>query len=107
MLNGLDEVVAAETVLSDVDGAGGTLIIRGFPLAALAGRVPFEATIGLLLDGFFEDLQALLRQVHKKAAAVGRVRQALHVSCFTESIDLFSDGAGGHRSPQALPRSLG
>src|SRR5258706_7922475 len=56
MPNGLDDVVAAETVLSDVDGAAGTLIIRGHPLAGLAGRIPYEGAIGLLLDGFFEEL---------------------------------------------------
>ncbi len=56
MQSGLDDVVAAETVLSDVDGAAGTLVIRGYPLSALAGRVGFEGVISLLLDGFFEDL---------------------------------------------------
>ena len=38
MANGLDDVVAAETVLSDVDGLGGHLTIRGHALPELAGR---------------------------------------------------------------------
>ena len=38
MANGLDDVVAAETVLSDVDGLGGRLTIRGHSLPELAGR---------------------------------------------------------------------
>ncbi len=33
---GLDDVIAAETVLSDVDGANGRLIIRGKPVEELA-----------------------------------------------------------------------
>jgi len=56
MANGLDDVVAAETVLSDVDGLGGRLTIRGHSLAELAGRWSFPQVVRLLLDGFFEDL---------------------------------------------------
>lgn len=53
---GLEDVVAAETVLSDVDGLAGRLIIRGRPLAELTGRVSYEEALGLLWDGFFPDL---------------------------------------------------
>lgn len=56
MSNGLEDVVAAETVLSDVDGLAGRLIIRGQPLDALAGRVSYEEVLSLLWDGFFPDL---------------------------------------------------
>lgn len=56
MNNGLEDVVAAETVLSDVRGAEGQLIIRGHPLVALAGRWTFEQTAHLLFTGFFDDL---------------------------------------------------
>jgi len=51
MQSGLDDVVAAETVLSDVDGLAGRLIVRGHSLDELAGRVRFEAVVDLLLDG--------------------------------------------------------
>ncbi|WP_420875702.1 citrate synthase [Prosthecomicrobium hirschii] len=44
---GLDGVVAAETVLSHVDGAAGRLIVRGHDLETLAG-MPFEAVLALL-----------------------------------------------------------
>src|SRR4051812_42958807 len=71
MPSGLDDVVAAETTLSDVDGAAGTLIIRGHPLAALAGRIPYEGAVGLLLDGFFEALP----QGERLAAALGKARR--------------------------------
>ncbi|SDA78291.1 citrate synthase/methylcitrate synthase [Mesorhizobium qingshengii] len=56
MANGLDDVVAAETVLSDVDGLGGHLTIRGHSLPELAGRWNYVQVVRLLLDGFFEDL---------------------------------------------------
>jgi citrate synthase len=56
MNSGLEGVVAAETILSDVRGAEGELIIRGHRLDALAGRRSFEDVAHLLFDGFFEDL---------------------------------------------------
>ena len=55
---GLERVVAAETVLSDVDGEAGRLVIRGYPIEALAGHVGYEEVIHLLWDGFFSDLPA-------------------------------------------------
>jgi citrate synthase len=45
---GLDDVIAAETVLSHIDGEAGRLIIRGHDLEELAGRVGFEAATALL-----------------------------------------------------------
>ncbi len=54
--NGLEDVVAAETVLSDVDGLAGRLVMRGSPLEALAGRVRFQDMVALLWDGFFPSL---------------------------------------------------
>lgn len=56
MVEGLEGVVAANTVLSDVDGAAGRLVIRGYSLDQLAGHTRFAAVVHLLLDGFFEDL---------------------------------------------------
>ncbi|RWH74350.1 citrate synthase/methylcitrate synthase [Mesorhizobium sp.] len=56
MANGLDDVVAADTVLSDVDGVGGHLTIRGHSLAELAGRWRYAQVVRLLFDGFFDDL---------------------------------------------------
>src|SRR3954471_21253551 len=46
--HGLDNVVAAETRLSDVDGERGELIIAGFPVGELAARATFEETTWLL-----------------------------------------------------------
>src|SRR5690349_3845098 len=50
-IGSLDGVVAAETVLSHVDGERGELIIRGLPLEVLAQR-DFEGAVALLWDGF-------------------------------------------------------
>jgi citrate synthase len=54
--DGLEDVVAAATVLSEVDGQAGRLIIRGLSLDELAGRTAFEDLVHLLWDGFFDGL---------------------------------------------------
>jgi citrate synthase len=51
---GLDDVVAAETALSDVDGVAGRLIIRGHSLDELAGAARYEDILDLLWSGFFD-----------------------------------------------------
>ncbi len=56
MANGLDDVVAADTILSDVDGINGRLVIRGYLLDQLAGRTQFHEVVHLLFDGFFHGL---------------------------------------------------
>jgi citrate synthase len=48
---GLDGVVAAATVLSDVDGDRGELTIAGYALEELAGRASFEEATWLLWHG--------------------------------------------------------
>jgi citrate synthase len=54
--SGLDEVVAARTVLSEVDGAAGRLVMRGATLAQLVGRTSFEQMLLRLFEGFFDAL---------------------------------------------------
>jgi citrate synthase len=56
MSDGLEGVVAAETVLSEVDGAAGVLIVRGRSLDELAGHARFEDIVALLFAGFYPDL---------------------------------------------------
>ncbi len=58
MSDGLENVVAAETVLSEVDGLAGRLVIRGCSLDDLAGHASFEDVVHLLFDGFYEGLPA-------------------------------------------------
>lgn len=49
--SGLEDVVAAYTRLSDVDGEAGRLVIAGYPVEELAGRVTFEEAVFLLRSG--------------------------------------------------------
>ena len=70
MVSGLDDIVAAETALSDVDGIGGNLVIRGRPLARIAGHLGFESVVALLL----EDLVPGLPQGEALCAALGQAR---------------------------------
>lgn len=70
---GLDEVIAAETILSDVDGLGGRLTIRGWPVQELAREVTAESAAHLLIDGFFPDLH----DGQDIAAAIGVARQTM------------------------------
>ncbi|MCU0685547.1 MAG: citrate synthase [Polyangiaceae bacterium] len=49
--NGLEDVVAATTRLSDVDGEQGRLVLAGYPVEDLAGRVAFEDVLFLLFRG--------------------------------------------------------
>ena len=48
-MSGLDNVIAAETRLSEVDGANGRLVICGHSLDDLAGRLGYEGVLALLL----------------------------------------------------------
>jgi citrate synthase len=68
---GLDDIVAAETVLSHVDGEAGRLIIRGHDLEELAGQVPYEAVVSMLWEGLVPipsgDFRALLGAARERA----------------------------------------
>ncbi len=52
MNSGLEDVIAAETVLSDVDGLAGRLVIRGRSLDDLVPQSSVEDGIELLWNGF-------------------------------------------------------
>jgi citrate synthase len=56
MTSGLEGVVAAETVLSEVNGESGRLIIRGVAVETLVATHRFEDVLSLLLTGFFDAL---------------------------------------------------
>jgi citrate synthase len=68
--NGLEGVVVADTVLSDIDGERGRLVIRGHDVEALALHRDFEATCALLWTGALpdDDAHAALQR------ALGRAR---------------------------------
>ena len=74
MAIGLDDVVAADTILSDVDGLNGRLVIRGYLLDQLAGRTQFHEAVHLLFDGFFKGLPSGPALV----TALGQARVDVH-----------------------------
>ena len=55
MSNGLEGVVAAETVLSHADGENGVVWVRGHTIDDLVAHHGYEGTIALLWDGFAGD----------------------------------------------------
>ncbi|MCA3736236.1 citrate synthase/methylcitrate synthase [Phenylobacterium sp.] len=65
---GLESVVAAHTVLSDVDGEAGRLVLRGAALEDLAGVADFETVCARLWSDLGPDLPSDLR------AALGAAR---------------------------------
>src|SRR5215472_5455325 len=106
--SGLDGVVAARTRLSHVDGQAGELIIGGYGLRQLAGRVSFEEAAHLLWHGALPTADVLAdvrRQIARRrplseetlhvvrAAAHAQPIDALRMACATLSLDL-TDPAG-------------
>lgn len=73
--SGLEGNEVARTALSDVDGAGGRLIVAGHDVEALAARRGFEEVCGLLWEGRLpggparEELQRGLAQARLQAFA--------------------------------------
>jgi citrate synthase len=66
--------VVAETQLSQVDGAQGRLVVRGFDVEALAASRGFEAVAALLLEGALGDAQGLAAMKRE----LGRARVRAH-----------------------------
>ena len=100
---GLDGVVAAQTRLSHVDGQAGQLIIGGYQLNDIAGRVSFEEAAHLLWRGALPapaELGMLRREIAERralpdetlrvvrAAAKSPPIDALRMACATMSLDL-------------------
>jgi citrate synthase len=100
---GLDGVVAASTRLSHVDGLAGQLVIGGYELKELAGRVSFDEACYLLWRGhlpnadelgMMKNEMAALRRLPAETLAVVRAAvraapiDALRMACATLSLDL-------------------
>ncbi|RDJ23167.1 citrate synthase/methylcitrate synthase [Bosea caraganae] len=96
MSDGLENVVAAETILSEVDGAAGRLVIRGHLLDELAGHTSFAEAAELMLHGFFDYLPSGA----DFEAALGRSR----VEVFAEVAGL--DETLKNRTPVEAVRAL-
>ncbi len=83
MTHGLDNVVAATTRLSQVDGEAGRLTIAGYAVDDLAPHASFEEVAYLLLHGNLPEPEQLLTFTHDLAArrelphaAIGVLREA-------------------------------
>lgn len=99
---GLDGVVAARTRLSHVDGQAGHLVVGGYELKELAGRVSFEQAAYLLWRGTLptaDELGMLSREMavlrRLPPSTLGVLREAvgtppidaLRMACATLSLD--------------------
>ncbi|WP_029041521.1 citrate synthase [Cucumibacter marinus] len=85
MTIGLDDVIAAETVLSHVDGQAGRLIIRGRDLDTLAGHTSFEDALTALWAGVVdaeEGSNDALGTGLARALGEGRVRAGARFRAF-------------------------
>jgi citrate synthase len=69
---GLEGVVAAETVLSHVDGERGILLVRGRTLDELVAHHGYEGAVALMWDSFAGD--GLTRESVQRDLAAGRQR---------------------------------
>jgi len=76
---GLDGVVAAQTRLSHVDGLAGELIIGGYELKELAGKVTFEEAAHLLWRGKLPDSGELTTLRREMAALRALPAETMHV----------------------------
>ena len=120
---GLDGVIAVRTRLSHVDGQNGVLIIGGYQLEELAGRVSFEEAAHLLwtgrlpttaeADALFNEM-TVLRPIPESAMAVvceaakkgAPPIDALRMACSTLSLDRGSTSDISHDSDLSNARML-
>jgi citrate synthase len=94
--DGLENVVASETVLSKVDGEAGVLILRGHYLQQIAGRRSFEWLTGVLWQDFVD--RPLSENVLRRDLGLARER------AFARMHDLLP--SAGRLSPLAGVRLL-
>src|SRR5262245_65405310 len=92
--NGLEDVVAAATRLSHVDGEAGELIIAGYPVGELAANATFEEATWLLWHGERPSQREL--DTFRADLAVGRTLHAptrsLLASCAREGAVSMEEG---------------
>ena len=118
---GLDGVVAARTRLSKVDGQAGELVIGGYALDQLAGRVTFEEAAHLLWEGRLPtpaERDALRRDIAAvralpeetlhvvRAAASAKPIDALRMASATLSLDLAEPDAITPAADRAAARMV-
>ncbi|WP_112945609.1 MULTISPECIES: citrate synthase/methylcitrate synthase [unclassified Rhizobium] len=84
MKNGLEDVVAAETQLSDVDGERGRLVIRGVSLDDLVPGETYEGVAALLLDGLME--RPISATILRSLLGAARVELYSHITHLDEGL---------------------
>lgn len=72
-MSGLDDVIATETILSDVDGEAGRLVIRGRSLDELVGRCRYEDVLAILWEDLFPETEGARRVGERLGEARARV----------------------------------
>src|SRR6059058_2304524 len=91
VLRGLDGVVAARTRLSHVDGLAGELVIGGYELKELAGRVTFEEAAHLLWRGALpgpDELGGLRREMAALRAIPEQTMRVVRAAAKAPPVDL-------------------
>jgi citrate synthase len=86
---GLEGVLVARSEVSEVDGACGRLTLRGHAIEILSGELPFEAVVGLLLEGTLPDARGLARL----QAELGAARLRAHTALVPRFAALYSSDA--------------
>ena len=118
---GLDGVVATQTKLSMVDGQAGELVIGGYSVAELAGKVSFEEAAMLLWRGSLPDA-ADAAAIRKELAGLRALRpetleiiktarnappiDALRMACATLSLDVSNPNDISPASELAVAKRL-
>ena len=107
MDSGLENVIAAETALSDVKGDIGELIIKGWYVEKLAASMAFEDVAHLLWQSAFEDLPSVqtlgARQGEARVHAFEYVTEATGRGGIIESLRL---GWARERDDETLATAL-
>ncbi|MBV8201993.1 MAG: citrate synthase [Acidobacteria bacterium] len=101
--SGLDGVVVAQTVLSEVDGEAGRLIVRGYPVEELAGKAPFEEVARRLWEGLAPDAPEAPTTAAEVAAALGQARTAAFAYVAALRPAVAGNGGGGEGALPAVP----
>jgi citrate synthase len=83
MNNGLEGVVAAETVLSHADGKSGVIWVRGHTVESLAAKQGYEGTVAVMWEGFAGNglTQGGMREALGAARVAAFVRAGEWLAC--------------------------
>ena len=102
MNNGLEGVVAAETVLSHADGESGAVWVRGHTIESLAAEQGYEGAVAVMWEGFAG--RGLTRAGMREALAAAR---AAAFARSGEWLDCAAPAAAGRRFAHRACRVAG